>query len=107
MLLKELKEVFVHRLKKRGLEVGMIPGFIRLLANSFLTNPGMNLLQVNKRLNYLGWDDFEIDYHTMQLAISCFESESIKNYEYKPAEWFVSNFSTFTTHSGKGPESAN
>jgi hypothetical protein len=33
----------------------------------------MNYLQANERLQYLGWEDFVLDYHTMHLAIACFE----------------------------------
>jgi len=41
----------------------------------------MNLLQVNKRLHLLGWDSFELDYHTLQLAIAYFEAEGLKGVE--------------------------
>ncbi len=37
----------------------------------------MNPLQANEKLQFLGWDDIEVDYHTMQLAIACFETEGI------------------------------
>jgi hypothetical protein len=43
----------------------------------------MNLLHVNKRLHSLGWDGFELDYHTLQLAIACFEAEGLKTLENK------------------------
>ena len=48
----------------------------------------MNYSQVNKRLHYLGWEDFDLDYHTLELAIACFEAEGLKNFEYKPVHWF-------------------
>jgi len=41
----------------------------------------MNLLQVNKRLHLLGWGSFELDYHTLQLAIAYFEAEGLKALE--------------------------
>ena len=41
----------------------------------------MNHLQINKRLQFLGWNDFELDYHTLQLAIACFEAEGLKSLE--------------------------
>ena len=44
-----------------------------------LDDPNMNHLQINKRLQFLGWDDFEMDYHTLQLAKECFEAESLKS----------------------------
>ncbi len=70
-----------ERLEKQGIEPGVIPGFIRSLANTILVNPHMNLLQVNRRLHLLGWDNFELDYHTLQLAIACFEAEALENHE--------------------------
>jgi hypothetical protein len=44
----------------------------------FANNPNINSLQVNEQLQFLGWDDIEVDYHTIQLAIACFENEGIK-----------------------------
>jgi hypothetical protein len=41
----------------------------------FVDNPNMNPLQVNEQLQFLGWDDIEVGYHTIQLAIACFETE--------------------------------
>jgi hypothetical protein len=41
----------------------------------------MNHLQTNKRMQLLGWDDFDLDYHTLQLAIACFEAGSFKRPE--------------------------
>ena len=51
----------------------------------------MNLLQINKGLHLLGWDNFELDYHTLQLAIACFEAEGLKSLGNKPAIWFENN----------------
>ena len=56
-----------------------MPGFIRDLANSILVNPRMNVLQVNKRLHHLGWDGFDLDECTLQLAIACFGNFSISS----------------------------
>jgi len=39
----------------------------------------MNLLQVNKHLHLLGWDSFELDYHTLELATACFEAEGLES----------------------------
>ncbi len=90
--ISQLKEILINRLKNKGMELGMIPGFIRSLTNSFAYYPHVNLLEVNNRLRYMGWDDFELDYFTFQLAIECLESFSWKRSEYKPAKWFENNF---------------
>jgi len=44
----------------------------------------MNLLQVNKQLHLLGWDSFELDYRTLELATACFEAEGLERLENKP-----------------------
>jgi hypothetical protein len=82
--LKSLKKVFIHRLVEKGIEPSLIPGFVRILTNSFSVNPHISLQQVNKRLRYLGWNDFELDYHTLSMAEACFEEEGFHNSRYIP-----------------------
>ena len=72
--LNEYKKVLIRRLRKKGMRKNEIPGFVWALKSCLLDKPDMNYLQVNKRLQYLGWKDFVLDYHTMQLAIACFEA---------------------------------
>jgi len=62
----------------KGVEPGIIPWFIKNLANALKFDSRMDLSQINKRLKWLGWEDVELDYHTYQLAKACFEAESIK-----------------------------
>jgi len=57
------------------MEKSTILGFILSLKSCCLDNPNMNHLQLNERLQFLGWGDVELDYHTLQLAIACFEAE--------------------------------
>ncbi len=82
--MKELIRILIKRLEKKGIEQGIIHGFIRDLASTILVNPHMNLLQVNKQLHFLGWDGFELDNHTLELAIACFEAEGLESLEDKP-----------------------
>ena len=79
--LSQHKQILIHRLEKKGMEKNTILGFILSLKSCLLDNPNMNHLQINKRLQFLGWDDFELDYHTLQLAIACFEAEGLKGLE--------------------------
>ena len=79
-----LMQNLIARLEKRGIEPDMMAGFVRSLANAILLNPGMNLRQMNKRLAWLGWTDFELDYHTVQLAIASFEAVGPNPYAYGP-----------------------
>jgi len=56
----------------------MIYGFIRDLANIIVVTIYMNLLQGNKQLHLLGSYSAELDYHTLELAIACFEAEGLE-----------------------------
>lgn len=75
ILLNGRKQILMGRLEKKGLEKSTIPGFIWSLKRCLLDNPDMNHLQANQRLHFIGWDDFDLDYHTLQLAIASFEAE--------------------------------
>jgi hypothetical protein len=84
----------IRKLLEMGVDYTLIPGFIRSLANAFLINPEMTYCQANKRLKYLGWSDVEIDYHTLQLAITSLETKGLSRLEYKSAPWYVNRFKT-------------
>jgi len=71
-------KVCVHR-NGENLHLKLKGNFDGTSAHELLTV--MNLLQVNKRLHLLGWDSVELDYHTLQLAIACFEAEGLKGLE--------------------------
>ncbi len=90
--MNSIKESLIQRLEGKGIENNMIPGFVRSLANSFLLNPQMSVLYVNKRLHFLGWTGVDLDYHTFQLAVTWFESEGLHELEYKSATWFEDSF---------------
>jgi len=82
--LSQLTQILVERLEKKEMEPGLIPGFIRDLANTVLVNPHISHFQANKQLHFLGWDDFELDYHTLQLAIAYFEAEGLETSQNRP-----------------------
>ncbi len=82
----------ICRLIENGVEAALIPGFIRSLANAYLIDPQMSLFQANKRLKYLGWEDVDLDYHTLQLAIDSLETKGMSQLKYKSAPWYVIGF---------------
>ena len=90
--MNNIKLTLIQRLEKKGLESDLIPSFIRSLANSYVVNPQMNVSQVNQKLQYLGWAGVEVDYHTFQLALACFEDEGLKRIENKSIRWFTKRF---------------
>ena len=74
--MNQLKEVLLQRLEKKGIEPGLIPGLIKSIASAIPCISHMNLEEVNRRLHLMGWDDFELDDHTLQLVIASLENEA-------------------------------
>ena len=72
---KDIEETLINELKGKGIENNIIPRFIKDLAYFFRIDPSVSLSDVNDRLHFLGWEDVELDYHTLQLAIASFERD--------------------------------
>lgn len=94
--MSELKEILIRRLENKGMDLEMIPGFIRSLNNSFTYYPHTDFKQINNRLRYMGWDDFDLDYFTFQLVMECLEGFGLEKSEYKSVQWYEKNFTTIT-----------
>ena len=71
----EIEKTLINELKGKGIENNIIPRFIKDLTYSFQIDPYVSLSDVNERLHFLGWEDVELDYHTLQLAIASFERD--------------------------------
>ena len=76
--LSEHENVLMLRLGKRGMGKSIIPGFTWSIKNCLLDNPEMDHSKVNERLHFLGCDDIDLDYHTLQLVVACFEAGGFK-----------------------------
>jgi len=70
-----LKPLLIDRLKSQGMDPSLIPAFLKALMSIISSEPGIELAQVNQKLNLLGWDEVTIDYHSLQIAIACLEAE--------------------------------
>ena len=79
----QLTQILIERLENMGMEPAIIPGFIRNLANTLSVDPNTNLFLVNNHLHSLGWDDFELDYRTLELATEYLEAEGLEDPENK------------------------
>ncbi len=75
--MNQLTEIMISRLEKKGVELDIIPGFIRDLVNTISIDHQTNLQELNKKLHLLGWDDFELDEYTLELIIASFETGSL------------------------------
>jgi len=74
------------RLKSKGMELGIIQGFIRSLSNILHVDPNINYWQAKKHLQYLGWDDFELDYYTFQLVVDYIDATTLSSKQTKPIQ---------------------
>ena len=75
--MSQLKELLIYRLANKGMDPNIIPSYLRSMKICLVNKPNMNPLQANEQLQFLGWNDIELDYHTMQLAKACFETEDV------------------------------
>ncbi len=71
----EIEKTLINELKGKGIDNQIIPRFIKDLAYSFERDPSVSLSDVNDRMHFLGWEEVELDYHTLQLAIASFERD--------------------------------
>jgi hypothetical protein len=67
----DLKPFLIDRLKSKGLEPSLIPAYLKALTSIISSEPGIELPQVNQKLNLLGWNEVSIDYHSLQIALVC------------------------------------
>ncbi len=71
--MSQLTQILKERLEEKGMAPEEISGFIRDLTKALHVNPHSNHLHLNEHLHLLGWNDFELDYRTFEIASACFE----------------------------------
>lgn len=71
----DIEKTLINELKGKGIENNIMPRFIKDLTYSFQIDPSVSLSDVNDHLHFLGWEDVELDYHTLQLAKASFERD--------------------------------
>ena len=71
----DLKPLLIDRLKSKGMDTSLIPAFLKDITSIISSEPGIELAQVNQKLNLLGWDAVTIVYHSLQIAIACLVRE--------------------------------
>ena len=70
----KIKQIFMSRLIKKGIETDIISFFVRDLKTSVSMYPLSDHREIGGVINQLGWDDIELDYQTFQLAKAYFET---------------------------------
>ena len=71
---EKIKQIFMTRLIKKGIETDFISFFVRDLKTSVSMYPLSDHREIGSVINQLGWDDIELDYQTFQLAKAYFET---------------------------------
>jgi hypothetical protein len=84
-----IKSMLIQRLQNMGVETCLVPGLLKQMVGVFFSEPHMTRSAINQRLAFLGWKDVELDEHTYQLAVACFEAENITCAKSRPAYWFT------------------
>jgi len=71
----DVEKSLFNQLEQKGIEQNQIPLFIKDLMSTISLDDSSDLLRINDRLHVLGWIDFELDYHTLQLTKAYIENE--------------------------------
>ncbi len=74
--MEDLKLLLFDRLKTKGMDPALIPAYLKALAGVIASAPELDAAQATQKMNSLGWDEVSIDYHCLQIAIACLESET-------------------------------
>jgi hypothetical protein len=73
-----ITKTLITRLVDKGVEIKIIPALIRDTINAISNkNHDQNVKELNRQIQFLGWDDFELDEYTFQLIIANFETHAI------------------------------
>ena len=73
-----ITKTLITRLIDKGVEIKIIPALIRDTINAIsYKNHEQNVKELNRQIQFLGWDDFELDEYTFQLIIANLETHAI------------------------------
>ena len=74
----DINEIFMQRLKSKGIDSLVIVRFIKDLTYAFTNNHEISPIELESYLRQMGWDEFNVDYHTYQLAKAFYENGDLK-----------------------------
>jgi hypothetical protein len=74
--MENLRLLLIDRLKSKGMDPTVIPSFLKALTNLIALEPEIGPAEVNQKLHSLGWNEVTMDYHCLQIAIACLETDS-------------------------------
>ena len=62
-------KIMMKRLKEMGVDPDKIPLCIEIIIYIIFLNPSMSYLDLNRKMQLLGWHNFKIDEHTFKLVM--------------------------------------
>ena len=74
--MKDLKFHLIDQLKSKGMDPDLIPSFLKALTYLISSEPRIDPAHINQKLLSLGWNEVAIDYHCLQIAIACLETDT-------------------------------
>jgi hypothetical protein len=77
-IMEQLVKIIIKRLKEKGMDITLVPSFVRDVANLSISSAS-DLKELNRRLETLGWYEYELDDHTFQLIEAVIEKECFTN----------------------------
>ncbi len=75
-----LLKIISQRLTSKGLRPDNIPTYLRDVANIYLANTRQSTPEMNRRLHTLGWNDFDLDDHTLQQIVAVVETYDLNTF---------------------------
>jgi len=75
-----LLKIISRRLISKGVPPGTIPTYLRDVANIYFSNTQQSTPEMNQRLHTLGWNDFELDDHTLQQIVAVVETHDLNTF---------------------------
>ena len=72
----DLKLLLIDRLKSKGMDPSLISAFLKALTSLISSEPGIDSAMANQKMHSLGWDEVTVDYHSLQIAIACLETDT-------------------------------
>jgi hypothetical protein len=81
--MEQIIRILIERLTGKGMEVTTIPAYLRNFAQTVLAHPHITLNDLNDQLQFLGWNDFELDNDTFYLILAVFEPDLAS----EPSPW--------------------
>lgn len=71
--MEDVRQVLLDRLVKKGADASHVDCLLKALSKILSEDPNVDPGVATERLHYLGWQEVQVDYHTLQLALACLE----------------------------------